>query len=313
MDRQDQGYVVIAANRAHYLELAVTAACSLKINDNRPVALLISGGLRIPKDYFSVFDWIIAFDPEPPFDGMFIRRFMLDSYTPFERSMHVDADCLLIGSDISRYWALFDGSPVGAMASLVKQGAHFNGAIDVGRLIDEGIAEEFYLGNWGVFYFEGGRANPVLEEGRSIFKRHLNGEFKAPVTYFSKPGQFSDEPIWGIALPRAGVKAVKPDYSNLLQGTSPNSQDHVFDFENKKFVMKKNGIPGVSGQFFHFCALSPLDPYLRGLIYFRRRMGVPLPDIKTSDGVIVSSATWENEVERTAAYKTIFFQSAPAL
>ncbi len=290
----DEGYVLIAANSEHYLELAVNAACSLRKYDNRPTALMISGGLQVPSRYLHLFDCVVAFDPHGLFGGNFTRRFVLDAYTPFRRSMHVDADCLLLSRSVDQAWAQFRGLPVGTVAHTVKEGIFFNNAIDVGALVNAGICDQFALTNWGVFYFEveEGLENCVMAEARQLLEAEAQGRSLHRYTYLSQPGQYSDEPIWGLALPRAGISALEPDYACLLQATSPNSSAHVFDFEAPRFSMTKGSRSGVSGYFFHFCGLRPLAEYLQGVRYFRRAMDVPMPVI-TEGTAMIHADDWQ--------------------
>lgn len=287
--RAMEGYVIVAANSEHYLELAVNAACSLKTLDNRPVALLISGGLLVPRDYLGIFDYIVSFDPLGVYGGNFTRRFVLDRYTPFSRSIHVDADCFLVSRKIDRMWERFRGLPVGTMAHVIDSGIHFNGGVDVGALVEAGVCTKFPMTNWGVFYFEADEAaaNPVMQEARALLEAHIAGNTPAAYTYFSQPGQYSDEPIWGLALARVGIEPLRPDYSELLQATSPNSSDHKIDYEEATISMRKGGLNDVSGHFFHFCGISPFQIYLEGVLHFRGKMGISPPVLTTREGRVL--------------------------
>ena len=296
MSISDEGYVLIAANQQHYLEMAVSAACSLKFNDNRPVALLVSGGLSVPKQYFGVFDQIVAFDPPQPYDGMFIRRFMLDTYSPFNKCMHVDADCLLIGNNIEKFWTLFAGRPFGVMAQFQSTGKCYNGGIDVDEIVASGLSDGLYVTNWGVFYFEARSDNPVLAKGRELLEGHIAGNLPAPATYFSRPGQYSDEPLWGLALALTGEKMPAHNYSGLLQLTSPNTRNHRFDFAGRNFSVDKGGAINATGEFYHFAAMNPLSGYLAGTVFYREEMDIPLPALTSARDEVITPSVWKSSI-----------------
>ena len=292
-----RGYVLVAGNDHHYLELAVSAACSLRVNDDKPIALLISGGVSVPRKYYALFDYVIAFDPRPPFDGDFLRRFVIETYTPFEKAMHVDADCFLVGPNIQYFWDRFDSLAFGVMANFRTSGKCYRDQIEVDKIIACGMAPGVYETNWGIFYYHNNGANEVMARGRELVRRFVAKDDDITTTYFSRPGQLSDEPIWGIALAQSGIRVLPFDYTNQLQVTSPNSSNHVFDYANKTFSVQKGGISNVRGQFYHYAEMYPLKCYLEGVIHYRRAMNVELPRILTADGRVIEGRDWATRIE----------------
>lgn len=292
-----KGYVLVAAKDYHYLELAVSAACSLRVNDDKPIALLISGGLRVPRKYLDLFDWVIAFDPPAPYDGDFLRRFVLEDYTPFEKAMHVDADCLLIGRGIQSFWERFDSAPFGVLAQFQTSGKCYAGTTDIDQIVQNGISPGVYVTNWGVFYYHNTGDNEIMRRGRELIRQHIAKERDIPLTYFSRTGQLSDEPIWGIALAQSGIKVPGLDYGNLLQVTSPSTSNYVFDYAHHSFSVQKGGLPNVRGQFYHYAAMNPLDGYLEGVVYYRNILRTPLPAINTVNGDRLPAEEWTREIK----------------
>lgn len=301
IDPSSEGYILIAANKHHYLELAVSAACSLKYNDDRPIALMVSGGLSVPKCYFGLFDHIVAFDPGPPYDGMFVRRFVLEQYSPFARCMHIDADCLLIGDNIDRFWKMFADRQFGVMANLKTSGKCYRDTLDIDEVVQAGLAPGVYITNWGVFYYENTGDNIVLKKGRDLLEMMLNDDEAFKASYFSRPGQLSDEPLWGIGLAQTDIDVPEHNYGALLQLTSPNTSNHQFDFAGRKFHARKGGIPAARGEIYHFAAMNPLDGYLDGTRFYREQLKVPLPGIVTNAGAALAPNDWTNDVQGAAA------------
>jgi hypothetical protein len=241
----------------------------------------------------TLFDHVVAFDPIGVHCGNFTRRFVLDIFSPYVHSMHVDADCFLLSRNVDEIWGKLKGRDVGVMGYLVNSGVHHNGTVDVTALVSAGVCKNFVLTNWGVFYFHAEPGNKVMQEATRLLNLQINGELSHPVTYFSKPGQYSDEPLWGIAMANVGIDPLEFDYSNLLQATSPNSSEHVFDFLKPSMNLKKGGVNNVSGYFFHFCGIEPLDHYLKGVLFFREQVGIEPPLIYV-DSELIDTNSWSN-------------------
>ena len=296
MNKFDEGYILVASNEHHYLEMAVSAACSLKYNDSRPIALLISGGVSVPKQYLSLFDVIVAFDPKPPYDGMFVRRFLLEQYSPFKRCMHIDADCLLIGSNINKFWTMFRDKPFGVMAQFHKSGKCYRDTIDVDEIVSSGISDGVYVTNWGVFFYENSGNNPVMENARILYQSMLQQTLETDASYFSRPGEMSDEPLWGIGLAQTDIDIPTHDYSGLLQLTSPSTSNHKFDYENKCFYARKGGVPQATGEIYHFAAMNPLDEYLEGIKFYRWKLGIPLPALIDATSTQLDASMWSENI-----------------
>lgn len=264
-----KGYVLIAGYHQHYVEMAVNAACSLKENDNKKIALLKFGGVHVPETYNSIFDYIIDFEPNESNIQAFTRSFYLDKYTPFTENIYVDSDSYLITPIAEKLWDMCAGRDFLNMADTVTEGMHFRNNISAEKIISIGLCKSLRITNIGVFYFRVRNSiNTTMDECRRIFNEYQNQLLDIPLSYYAKPGQLSDEPIWAIAM--ANTNSTIPfNYSQLIQATTPNTRDLKFDFHSKKFSLTKGGLKNVTGFFCHFCGLQPLEIYLKGMIHFR--------------------------------------------
>lgn len=231
-----------------------------------------------------------------------MRRFSLEKYTPFAKAMHIDADCLLIGNNINKFWELFHELPFGVMANLQTTGKCYRDQIDVDAIREHEIAQGVYITNWGVFSFDNSGNNSVMARARDLLELQVSGRTKTALSYFSRAGEYSDEPFWGIALAQLEIKLPELDYGDLLQLTSPNTSEHIFDYERGYFSAKKGGISNATGQIFHFAAMNPLDHYLNGIKFYRESLNIPLPAIVCADGTELAPADWSQNVS-TASQK----------
>ena len=105
-----EGYITLALNKNKYWELALNLALSIRFNDtSRPICLVKSSNLIVPEEYKVFFDNIIDIDPHKGHDGASYKLLMY-KYTPYDKTMFVDSDCLLVKKDIDLMWSLLDGS-----------------------------------------------------------------------------------------------------------------------------------------------------------------------------------------------------------
>jgi hypothetical protein len=184
--------------------------------------------------------------------------------------------------------------PFGVLANKVVSGKLYRDQIDVDALRKAGVADGIYTTNWGVFYYEAGEDNAVFQEVRSLLQMQLAGRTPVALSYYSRPGQLSDEPFWAIALSRLGltVLPLNPDFG--LQVTSPLTTDHKFDYESRLFSVKKAGRLS-TGQLYHFAAMHPLAAYLAGVSFYRNVARIPLPTLHSGSGSTYDMTTWSHD------------------
>ena len=277
MTNSSQGYIIQAFGDIHYKELALACACSIRLNDpERKICLLADNLEDLPPYFQQVFSDIHAFSPSQPYDGSFSRKFILDKESPYDRTIHVDADCLLVKKGINVFWERFTGLPACFPSQKKVTGTHWNGAISVDSLIAKGLVDSIYLLNGGVFYFESSKseANHFFETVRSFYLSFLEDPGTG-LSYYARPGQVSDEPIFGAAISKHPECSIPFDYLNLLQLTSPNTSSWNVDYVNSTFTARKGGLHNTTGQFIHFCEMTPLTHYLEGIIYYRSFFSLP--------------------------------------
>ena len=141
----------------------------------------------------------------------------------------------------------------------------------------------------------------VLKKGRDLLEMMLNDDEAIKTSYFSRPGQLSDEPLWGIGLAQTDVDVPEHNYGALLQLTSPNTTNHQFDFAGRKFHARKGGIPKAKGEIYHFAAMNPLDGYLDGTRFYREQFDIPLPNLVSDSGTVLTPEQWMRDVKGAAA------------
>lgn len=142
--------------------------------------------------------------PKGHLPAEYTLKLLLDSLSPFDRTLFVDSDCMCFG-DLSFIFKRFDGSPFVAIGSNASEG-WLLGDIQKRR---ELFNLEWLPVFWGgVYYFEKG------PESAAIFKRarELAPDYDR-LECARLRGRPSDEPLLSLAMAERGLRAVEDDGS----------------------------------------------------------------------------------------------------
>lgn len=93
-----RGYLTMAVRSEHYLEMAVDMALSLREHTELPLAIAVDDvlGPIVTSRYAGVFDAVVAVPPRF-LDGRALKYGCAEA-SPFEETIFVDADCVVLGS-----------------------------------------------------------------------------------------------------------------------------------------------------------------------------------------------------------------------
>lgn len=276
-----QGYVVLACDQDKYRDMAINIARSLKFFDpKRSICLLHNDKIAITPECENLFDNIRLIEDRRNYVGVMNKARLYD-YSPFEQSMYVDADMLLMRPNINAYWEALDGHYFNMTGSKETSGQWYN--MDIGTVISKFDVPYIVRMNSGVFYFEKG------EPARKFFERAINifDTYKDVISkiHQGRSGQYADEPIFGLAMGEAGIQPMQ----NIIghgswMVTTWQSRKYAFDPENGvSYLQRSTGYPyrqawlsrgwvHHSPNFVHFIGLKPRPVYDRLSTWFRDRL-----------------------------------------
>ncbi len=277
-----EGYIALAMDDSRYMDLAANLALSIRRLDTRPISVIVNKAIHIKPEYRALFDSIIEAPDEPDIRGA-MNKARLYHYTPYERTMYVDTDCILFSHRVEFFWRKLSGQafiieglrqttgPVFGCSLGVKDAATIRARMNVPYVI---------VCNTGVLYFE---RNPQAEQ---VFNRVL-ALYRSPerdhISYpFKHEGEYNDEPFFGVVLPAMGIAPLDSPLTHRLQVTTPNMVDGVFDLDigNVQVLKQAAGQAAQvwSGVICHFCGLAPMDTYFDLADKLRREAGFPIMD-----------------------------------
>ena len=260
-----EGYLVLALHDPRYLDLAANFALSVNRLDRRPVSVVTSPGVPVPSSYTALFDQILRLDDHPSLKGAMAKT-LLNTVTPYDRTMYIDADCLLFNTQVEVFWLRFRGMPFAVEGHRQSTGPVFACTLGVKQAEDlcalAGV-NALTVFNAGVMYFErGDDSDEVFRTAIDLFE----GPHRDAISYpYKHAGEYADEPYFACALAMHGIAPVESKAGARLQVTTPNMIEYVMDLTVGDLRVIKpmpNGKPLLwSGAIGHFCGLSPMDTY----------------------------------------------------
>lgn len=265
----NQGYITLATGPREYLEMAINLMLSLKHNDpKRETCIVLDEGTCLPDEFKPFVDHVVHLRAAEGFHGC-LNKLRLHTISPFEESMFVDADCLLVKDDMDRHWSKFQTNGFNIAGGKVTEGKWYN--FDIHEVIKKIEIPYMVKMNSGVFYFRKGKeTNAFFNTTHSLVSKHKN----LLGSLHRNQLQLADEPFIGAAL---GVHLLTPISYNPEEGsimiTTVNASKAKFDpikrvssiLKHDDFLMLGRFFPRKkvkhSPSFAHFVKLRPLSVY----------------------------------------------------
>jgi hypothetical protein len=289
-----EGYVVLALDDPRYLDLAANLALSLRRHDTRPVTVIINPQIPCPAAYKQLFSQVVTAQDDRAIRGAMNKARLFD-LSPYDRTLYLDADCLLFSPRIEFFWRKYRGHPFAVEGHQQASGAVFAcslGEKDAAALCALLSLPFVAVFNAGVIYFErspAGRA--VFDKARALYA----GPHRDAISYpYKHAGEYADEPFFGAAMGALGIAPFEPPATQRLQVTTPNLIEAVLDIDTGDLRVVKRGLDGKprlwSGVVCHFCGLSPMDGYFAIADRLRTEAGLPAMDRGRFTPVVMTAA-----------------------
>ena len=290
-----EGYLLLALHDPRYLDLAANFAISVKRLERRPVSVVISPETPVPEAYKRFFDQIIRLEDHPTLRGAMAKTLLFD-ISPYERTMYIDADCLLFNSKIEFFWRQYRNHPFAVEGRPQKTGPVFAcslGVKDAAVLCQFVNVTELTVFNAGVMYFENSAASErVFKTAIELFE----GPHRDDISYpYKHVGEYADEPFFSCALAMLGIAAFRPSTTHRLQVTTPNMIEGVMDLTVGDLQVIKQVAGRKSeawaGAIGHFCGLAPMDTYFSLADQLRDEAGLERMDRSQFQAKVMTANT----------------------
>jgi hypothetical protein len=188
------GYLLVASNYPKYFELATSAARSIRFFDTeREICLACDDENRLPPESRDLFDHVVILPNTADLKGT-EHHLYLDRVTPFQRTLYVDADCLLANRRIHEVWKKLEEYHVTFPGRKLTRG---NWRVDIPQLLEKMQIEYVVQLNGGVFYFDRSpESQAFFRTAQALFETQRD---EITVKHGSGDG-YANEPIWGVTM-----------------------------------------------------------------------------------------------------------------
>ncbi|HEY2008390.1 MAG TPA: hypothetical protein VGH23_05340 [Rhizomicrobium sp.] len=274
-----QGYLTVALDQDRYVDMAVNLARSLRHFDKtRPICLVYNDKVSLGPDAKGAFTHFVNMPVREDYLGC-MNKIRLDEASPFDETMYVDSDCLLVKGDIDRHWSRMS-SGFFSMTGGKRQTGHWN-SMDIAKTCEMFSIAYVVQMNSGVFYFKkGDEASRFFERLRELYNKHRD---QLSNIHQGRKGQYADEPFFGVAMGEFGLEPLggTPEQGSLMVTTwRAKNCDFRPEVEFSRIDKPASYWFGVSllprhwvrhsPTIAHFIGLKPRRLYERTANYFRR-------------------------------------------
>jgi hypothetical protein len=275
-----EGYITLALGSPAYLEMACDLARSLRYFDpGRRICLVHDYPSEALAEVAGLFDEYRKLEPRPGYLGC-MNKIRLYDVSPYDRTMYIDADCLLVKDKIGDHWARMRGRPFCITGEKATSG-RWN-AVDIAQATAFFRIPYIVRMNSGVFYFEKSEAaEAFFADTHFLFATHRDDLSNI---HKGRSGQYADEPILGTAMGRLGIEPYEgiPGAGSLMVTTwRARGCDFAPERSHSRIVKPTGfyfGLPLVakgwvhhSPTIAHFVGLSPRAAYERTAGFFRAK------------------------------------------
>jgi hypothetical protein len=233
-----RGLLTIGIGKRYALQ-ARYLALSCIINSSHTLRAVITDYPDLLKRYFDIIIPYTGSMGDP-----FAIKTRLYQYTPFNNTLFVDADSLVV-NDIEGFWKFLDEQPFVYAGDLLDRGIWY---LDIEKIIKRFTLPWFPQFNSGMFLFNNSEISGNIFETASYYMENHQKE-NIKMSYF-RGTSLPDEPFLAIALAKYEVKPVE-DYGRFSRSLIDASNIRLDITKRIAFYTKDKKI--VFPQIVHFC------------------------------------------------------------
>lgn len=279
-----RGVLTMAYGHRRFIEQAKDLGYSLRLHASHLPRAIVTDSqdpeIRV------IFTEVLPYRPE--FGSGVRQKLCLDYYSPYEETLFIDSDCLVLG-DLKELWLAFPGQFFGALGyRYLKRGAH-DPYMDVDFLLDHLQVTSLPKFNGGTYYFRRCEAaTRFFDTARTV----MSSWREIRLNSFRQDGP-NDEAVYsaamamhGVALTYMGARGMwtPVGYSGSLKLDALSGECSFL----KEGVKRTPEIIHFPGEYMYCYA------YLRERRALRRKFGVTQNDIFASVSSYLASILWHS-------------------
>ncbi len=200
-----RGFITIATGKLHYYKIAANLLLSYRYFTKDPLPFAIIA--EEENEYTALFDDVILTNESY---HSFLDKFLLLKLCPYDETIFIDADCLAY-DDLNKWWTFFDGatdfSAVGHMSSVDDSRSAWYNVEDLGEY-GKDLPYKCQV-HAGVCYIKNtNKVKRLYDDCMELYQNYDK-------MHFHSCPYFVDECVFGVAMPRNGMKTTKEDMNYL--------------------------------------------------------------------------------------------------
>lgn len=212
---RSRGVITLAFGKQRYLEMAKSLARSLELHaPNVPRAVMTDSD---DEELRSLFSHVVPYRTE--YGTNVVPKFYLDRFTPFDETLFIDSDCLLVRS-LDPFWEAFENQYYGVPGWRILGRGETDPYLDLPFVLEHLHLAGFSKFNGGTYYLKrSAETTHFFDTVRHLYSR----ADELRIVNFRHNGP-PDEPIFSIAMELHGLRMTSMGDRGMLtpiQSTGP--------------------------------------------------------------------------------------------
>jgi hypothetical protein len=278
-----RGVITLAFGKQKYVEMGKSLGRSLKLNaPDLPRAVVTdSTDPELHSLYTHIVPYQAAFGPDV------CQKVHLDFYSPFEETLFIDSDCLVL-NNLDSFWEAFAGQYFGVPGWRVLHKGNTDPFFDVEFILDRFGLDGVPKFNGGTYYFKrGAECTRFFDRSRELLANA--GDLRLGTFRGQAP---ADEAIFAIAMAIEGIPSTSMGTRGMWTPASSRGPIEI-DVEKGWSSFEKEGRV-VYPDVVHFAGTYANSfAYFRECLKLRQIFGGHQPGVTTMGKTFMRSALWE--------------------
>jgi hypothetical protein len=190
-DSHQRGVITLAYGPPRFVEQARSLAHSLQVHAPHLPRTLVTDSHN--PSIRKLFTQVIAYRPE--FGSGVRQKVFLDHYSPYEETLFIDSDCLVLGK-LDSFWAAFGGQIFGVPGYRYLKKGEVDPYLDVDHALNTLNVSQLPKFNGGTYYFA---RSPQTTDFFNTARNFLDNFSSLRLSEFRRNGP-ADEAIYSLAM-----------------------------------------------------------------------------------------------------------------
>lgn len=194
-----RGVITLAFGKPKYIRMAKCLAKSLKRHDSELARAVVTDSADV--ELLGLFDYVIPYRLE--YGPNLRQKMYLDLYSPFEETLFIDSDSLVVGP-LDDFWEAFHNYDFGAVGHATLRRGMRDPYLDTDFILSHFNLREIPKFNGGIYYFKRNKnAEEICHTARELLRDWERLKFR--VFLGGSGGGPNDEALYSVAMAIHGI------------------------------------------------------------------------------------------------------------